>query len=287
MVHDPYELGPFTFSQPFQKVITVHDLTPLIFPKLFKKTDVVLHRLLLKKTIDRADKIITVSHHSKNDLIKYLNAPKDKIEVIYNGKGEAFKPLDKEEIEGITTKYQLPHEFILSVGGLHPIKNIPRLLQAYQLALKDGLKHNLVIVGVPMDRSHEIFQTLKVLGIEEKVIFTGPVPEKDLVALYNAADLFVYPCLYAGFGIPPLEAMACGTPVITSNNSSLPEVVDDAGLLINPYNTTELAQSINALISDDETRKKLIKKGLKRSKLFKWSDTAIKTLEIYEQICKY
>ncbi|HPX78502.1 MAG TPA: glycosyltransferase family 1 protein, partial [Methanobacterium sp.] len=149
------------------------------------------------------------------------------------------------------------------------------------------LKHNLVIVGVPMDRSHEIFQTLKVLGIEEKVIFTGPVPEKDLVALYNAADLFVYPCLYAGFGIPPLEAMACGTPVITSNNSSLPEVVDDAGLLINPYNTTELAQSINALISDDETRKKLIKKGLKRSKLFKWSDTAIKTLEIYEQICKY
>ena len=287
MVHDPYELGPFTFTQPFQKVITVHDLTPLIFPKLFKKTDVILHRLLLKKTIARVDKIITVSNHSKNDLIKYVNAPEDKIEVIYNGKGEAFKPLDKEEIKGITTKYQLPHEFILSVGGLHPIKNIPRLLQAYHLALKDGLKHKLVIVGVSMDRTHEIFQTLKTLDIEEKVIFTGPVPEKDLIALYNAADLFVYPCLYAGFGIPPLEAMACGTPVITSNNSSQPEVVGDAGLLINPYNTTELAYNINTLISDDEIRKKLIKKGLKRSKLFKWNDTAIKTLKIYEQVCKY
>jgi glycosyltransferase involved in cell wall biosynthesis len=287
MVHDPYELGPFTFSQPFQKVITVHDLTPLIFPKLFKKTDVILHRLLLKKTINRADKIITVSCHSKNDLIKHLNVPEDKIEVIYNGKGEAFKTINKEEIEAITMKYQLPHEFILSVGGLHPIKNIPRLLQAYHLALKEGLKHKLVIVGVAMDRSREIFQTLKVLGIEEKVIFTGPVPEKDLVALYNAADLFVYPCLYAGFGLPPLEAMACGTPVITSNNSSLPEVVGDAGLLVDPYDTQELAQSINSLLSDGKTGKKLIKKGLKRSKLFKWSDTAIKTLEIYEEVCNF
>lgn len=287
MVHDPYELGPFTFSQPFQKVITVHDLTPLIFPRLFKKMDVILHRLLLKKTIDRADKIITVSYHSKNDLINYLNVPEDKIEVIYNGKGESFKILSKEEIDGIIKKYQLPHEFILSVGGLHPIKNIPRLLHAYCLALKDGLKHDLVIVGVPMDRSHEIFQTLKVLGIEEKVIFTGPVSEKDLVALYNAADLFVYPCLYAGFGLPPLEAMACGTPVITSNNSSLPEVVGDAGLFINPYNIKEVAESINSLLSDEKTKKKLTKKGLKRSKLFKWSDTAIKTLEIYEEVCKY
>lgn len=287
MVHDPYELGPFTFSQPYQKVITVHDLTPLIFPKLFKKMDVILHRLLLKKTIDRADKIITVSYHSKNDLIKYLNVPEDKIEVIYNGKGESFQPMNKEEIDDINKKYQLPHEFILSVGGLHPIKNIPRLLQAYNLALKDGLKHKLVIVGNPMDRSHEIFRTLKVLGIEEKVIFTGPVSEKDLVALYNAADLFVYPCLYAGFGLPPLEAMACGTPVITSNNSSLPEVVGDAGLFINPYNTKELAQSINSLLGEEKTRKKLIKKGLKRSELFKWSDTAIKTLEVYEEVCKY
>lgn len=285
MVHDPYELGPFTFSQPFQKVITVHDLTPLIFPKLFKKMDVILHRLLLKKTIDRADKIITVSHHSKKDMIKYLDVPEDKIEVIYNGKGEAFKILNKKEINTVITKYELPHQFILSVGGLHPIKNIPRLLKAYYLACKDGLMHKLVIIGVAMDRSQEIFKTLKVLGIEDNVIFTGPVPEDDLVALYNAADLFVYPCLYAGFGLPPLEAMACGTPVITSNNSSLPEVVGDAGLFINPYHTEELAKTINNLISNEKTRKKLIKKGLKRSELFNWRNTAIKTLEIYEEVC--
>lgn len=285
MIHDPYELGPLTFSQSFHKVITVHDLTPLIFPKIFKKTDVILHRLLLKKTINRADKIITVSHHSKKDLIKYLKVPEEKIDVIYNGKGEAFKPLNKEEIHGIIMKYQLPDQFILSVGGLHPIKNIPRLLKAYNQARKDGLKHKLVIVGVAMDRSHKIFQTSKLLGIEDKVIFTGPVPEEDLVALYNAADLFVYPCLYAGFGLPPLEAMACGTPVITSYNSSLPEVVGDAGLFINPYRTEELAKTINNLISDETTRKKLIKKGLKRSKFFNWKNTATKTLEIYEEVC--
>lgn len=285
VVHDPYELGPFTFSQPFRKVITVHDLTPLIFPKLFKKMDVILHRLLLKKTIERADKIITVSYHSKNDLIKYLKVPEDKIEVVYNGKGNAFQILDDEKVEAVKTKYKLPNQYILSVGGLHPIKNIPRLLKAYHLARKDGLQHKLVMVGVPMDRSQEIFQTVKALNLEDEVIFTGYVPEEDLVSLYNGADLFVYPCLYAGFGLPPLEAMACGTPVITSRNSSLPEVVGDAGLLVNPYHIDEITNSINNLISDEKTSKKFINKGLKRSKLFSWDKTALKTLKIYEDAC--
>ncbi|MGP8024213.1 MAG: glycosyltransferase family 4 protein [Methanobacterium sp.] len=287
VIHDPYELGAFTFGGSFRKIITVHDLTPLLFPSLFKKMDVIFHRLLLKKTINNADKIITVSYHTQKDLITYLNVPKDKIKVIYNGNDARFQPLNYIEISKVREKYKLPERFILSVGGLHPIKNISRLLKAYNLSRRNGLNHKLVIVGMVMDKVSEIFQTLKGLNLEDQVIFTGKVPDNDLVGLYNSADLFIYPCLYAGFGLPPLEAMSCGTPVIASNNSSLPEVVGDAGLLINPYDITEIADAINNIITDDDLRKNLIKKGLKRSKQFNWSKSAYETLEVYKEVYDY
>jgi len=287
VVHDPYELGPFTFKQPFRKVITVHDLTPLLFPNLFKRGDVMLHRLLLKKTISKADKIITVSYNSQRDIMEYLNVPEENIEVIYNGKNESFRPLNSRKIGEVREKYELPSRFILSVGGLHPIKNIPRMLEAYHLALKNGLEHKLVMVGGSMDRSEEIFQIIKVLGLEGHVIFTGVVPDDDLVGLYNAADLFLYPCLYAGFGLPPLEAMACGTPVITSCNSSLPEIVGDAAKLVNPYDTEKLAASINRILSDDGMMKTLIKNGLKRAEMFNWKKTAWETLKVYKEVYNY
>jgi glycosyltransferase involved in cell wall biosynthesis len=287
VVHDPYELGPFTFNQPFRKVITVHDLTPLLFPNLFKRGDVMLHRLLLKKTISKADKIITVSYNSQRDIMEYLNVPEENIEVIYNGKNESFRPLNSRKIGEVREKYELPSRFILSVGGLHPIKNIPRMLEAYHLALKNGLEHKLVMVGGSMDRSEEIFQIIKVLGLEGHVIFTGVVPDDDLVGLYNAADLFLYPCLYAGFGLPPLEAMACGTPVITSCNSSLPEIVGDAAKLVNPYDTEKLAASINRILSDDGMMKTLIKNGLKRAEMFNWKKTAWETLKVYKEVYNY
>jgi glycosyltransferase involved in cell wall biosynthesis len=287
VVHDPYELGPFTFNQPFRKVITVHDLTPLLFPNLFKRGDVMLHRLLLKKTISKADKIITVSYNSQRDIMEYLNVPEEDIEVIYNGKGENFRPLNSRQVAEIKEKYRLPHRFILSVGGLHPIKNIPRLLEAYYLARKDGLEHKLVMVGGAVDRAGEIFQIITTLGLEDHVIFTGVVSDDDLVGLYNAADLFLYPCLYAGFGLPPLEAMACGTPVITSCSSSLPEIVGDAAKLINPYDPEKLASAINMVLSDDKTMKKLIKKGLKRAERFNWRKTAWETLKVYNEVYNY
>ncbi|WP_424353741.1 glycosyltransferase family 4 protein [Methanobacterium sp. MBAC-LM] len=287
VVHDPYELGPFTFNQPFRKVITVHDLTPLLFPNLFKRGDVMLHRLLLKKTISKADKIITVSYNSQRDIMEYFNVPEEDIEVIYNGKGENFRQLNSSQVAEVKEKYRLPPRFILSVGGLHPIKNIPRLLEAYYLARKDGLEHKLVMVGGAVDRAGEIFQIITTLGLEDHVIFTGVVPDDDLVGLYNAADLFLYPCLYAGFGLPPLEAMACGTPVITSCSSSLPEIVGDAAKLINPYDTEKLASAINMVLSDDKTMKKLIKKGLKRAERFNWRKTAGKTLKVYNEVYNY
>jgi len=284
VLHDPYELGPFTFTQPFRKVITVHDLTPLLFPNLFKWGDVMLHRLLLKKTINKADKIITDSYHSQKDLMEYLDVPKEKIKVIYLGKDESFRPLTSKEINDVKEKYLLPKQFVLSVGGLHPIKNISRLLKAFHLARKDGLQHKLVIVGGVVDKTEKILKTIKFLKLEDHVIFTGKVSQDDLIRIYNAADLFIYPCLYAGFGIPPLEAMACGTPVITSNNSSLPEVVDDAAVLINPYETKEIANAIEIVLTNEEFMETLINNGLKQAQKFDWKKTAFKTLEVYKEV---
>lgn len=287
VVHDPYELGPFTFNQPFRKVITVHDLTPLLFPNLFKRGDVMLHRLLLKKTISNADKIITVSYNSQRDIMEHMNVPEGNIEVIYNGKDENFRPLSSQKTEEFREKYGLPSHFILSVGGLHPIKNIPRLLKAYYLARKDGLEHKLVMVGGTVDRANEIFHVINNLGLEDHVIFTGVVSDDDLVGLYNAADLFLYPCLYAGFGLPPLEAMACGTPVITSCNSSLPEIVGDAAKLIDPYDPKKLADTINDVLSHDEMMKTLVKNGLRQAEKFNWRKTAIETLRVYKEVYNY
>lgn len=287
VVHDPYELGPFTFNQPFRKVITVHDLTPLLFPDLFKRGDVMLHRLLLKKTISKADKIITVSYNSQRDIIEHLNVPEEDIEVIYNGKNENFRPMNSQKIRAVTEKYGLPSHFILSVGGLHPIKNIPRLMEAYSIARKDGLEHKLVMVGGAVDKAEDVFNVITTLGLEDHVIFTGVVTDDDLVGLYNAADLFLYPCLYAGFGLPPLEAMACGTPVITSCNSSLPEIVGDAAKLIDPYDPKKIADAINDILSNDEMMKTLINRGLKRAKMFNWRKTAFETLKVYKEVYNY
>lgn len=284
LVHDPYELGAFTFGGSFKKVITVHDLTPILFPELFKKSDVILHRLLLKKTLNNADKIITVSHNSQKDMVERLDIPDEKIKVIYNGKGRQFRPLTREETSRVRERYGLKNPFILTVGGLHPIKNIPRLLKAYNLSRSYGLKHKLLVVGMEMDNVGEIFQMVRALGLKDQVIFTGKVTDEDLTGLYNAADLFIYPCLYAGFGLPPLEAMACGTPVIASFNSSIPEVVGDAGLLIDPYDPGGMAEAINSLAGDENWKKNLIKKGLKRSKLFDWRKSAYKTLEVYREV---
>jgi len=287
VLHDPYELGPFTFTQSFRKVITVHDLTPLLFPNLFKWGDVMLHRLLLKKTINKADKIITDSYHSQKDLMEYLDVPKEKIKVIYLGKDESFRPLSSKEINEVKEKYRLPEQFILSVGGLHPIKNISRLLKAFHLARKDGMQHKLVIVGGIVDKTNDIFQTIQDLGLEENVIFTGIIPHNDLIGLYNAANLFMYPCLYAGFGFPPLEAMSCGTPVITSCNSSLPEVTGDAAVLINPYDTKEIAQAIVDVLSEEEVMETLTKKGFERAKVFNWEKTAYETIKVYDEVYNY
>lgn len=282
LVHDPYGIGPLSFKMPFKKVITIHDLTPILFSNTFNSTTVLLHKLLLPRTLRTADKIITDSNSTKKDLINYFKIPEGKIRVILLAADEKFKPLNNKEIREAKQKYSLNFPFILYVGTLEPRKNIPSLIKAFYKLKKKNLQYKLVIAGKKGWKYKEIFETIDKLNLQNDVVFTGYVSDEGLPALYNAADLFVYPSIYEGFGLPPLEAMACGTPVITSNTSSLPEVVGDAGIMVDPYDVDGLADAMHEVLADGGLRANMIKKGLERAKMFSWEQCAKETLEVYD-----
>lgn len=284
IVHDTYEIGPLSVKMPFKKIITVHDLSPFLFPNTFSSSNVLFHKLFFSKTLRSVDKIITVSENTKCDLVTHFNVPEDKIKVIFNGVDPKFKPLDKNDVNQSINKYNINFPYILYVGTLEPRKNLPTLLKAYSQLKKKNINHKLVIAGRKGWKYHDIFETIDKLNIKNEVIFTGYVLENDLPALYNAASLFVYPSIYEGFGLPPLESMACGTPVITSNTSSLPEVVGNAGITVNPKDIDMLATAMYEVLTNDSLMKEMTKKGLERAKLFSWKSCAVETLKVYEEI---
>jgi len=267
----------------FKKVIvTCHDLIPWVYEKN-------RHSLFLKLNIrglKKADRIITVSKFSKEDIIKHLGYPGDKIDVITDALDHNhYYPKRNKKILG---KYDISEgkKIILYVGSEQKRQNIPFLIKSFSELKKRMPNLKLVKVGNPQQPGgrENILKLIKKLGIEKEVIFTGFVGEKELAEWYNAADLFVYPCLYAGFGLPPLEAMACGTPVITSNSTSLPEVVGNAGIMINPRNINELTESMYKVLTDKDLRKNMAEKGLERAKIFDWGKSAEQTLLFYKKI---
>ncbi len=260
-------------------IITVHDLTRIYF-KFSEET--LTERILLKldiRYIKRAGHIISISHNTRNDLIKYLRIPIDRISVIYNGvdhsifKPYNIKPLDKP--------------YILYFGSERPRKNLGRLFEAFAKLKKEFPELKLVKAGAS-GRSEkyrkDTINKLDSLGITRDVIFVDHVPEIDLAHYCSAATLLAYPSLYEGFGLPPLEAMACGCPVVTSNTSSLPEVVGEAGIMVNPYDTDSLIQAMKRVLTDDKLRDSMIRKGLQQAKKFSWQKTAEQTQEVYNKV---
>lgn len=285
LVHDTQGISTFFIKKDsdYKKVITIHDLSSLAFPKMHIR-GMLADRFLGARTMKNADKIITVSESTKNDLIKYFKAPEEKITPIYLGVDEKFRVLDDDQISNFKIKFNLDFPFILYFGVLRSRKNIPTLIKAYDLLKKDGINHKLVIAGGKGQQYKRIFNIVKNLNLEKDVIFTGHVDDEILTELYNAADLFVFPSLYEGFGLPPLEAMACGTPVITSNASSLPEVVGDAGLMVDPYDISGLKDAMSNVLSNSDLRMEMVKKGLNRSKGFTWKNCAEETLNVYKEV---
>jgi len=284
IIHSP-EGTLFTELKHYKKIITAYDVMPYLFPEKFTKIMYIRFKYIFPKTLKTADKIIAVSHNTKRDLIKYFEIPEDKIRVIYGAVNENYKPLKENEINKIKEKHGLIYPFILYVGGLAPNKNVMTLINAFYKLKKHGFdNYKLIVAGVKKWKYKNVFETIEKLNLQKDVVFAGYVLGEDLSLLYNAADLFVYPSLYEGFGLPPLEAMACGTPVITSNTSSLPEVVGDAGIMVNPYDANELADKMCKVLTNEDLKKELSKKGLKRAKLFSWEKCARETLEVYKEV---
>ena len=271
---------------PCKYVVTIQDILFESYPDLFPAKQRVIFSKLVHLTAKRAEHILTCSEYSKNDIYKRYNIPLDKITVTHHGVDKIFAKIDdKNRLNDFRIQHKLPHKFILFVGRIEPRKNIPILIDAYADLLKQNkIKHDLVIVG-PKDFGYKkTFEKVKQYGIEKKVLFTGPIENKNLPYIYNMADLFVYPSIAEGFGIPPLEAMACGTPVVTSNTTSLPEVVGNGAITVNPFDIKSLSNAIITLINNGDIRNKYIKSGFERAKLFSWEKSAKKTLKIYERV---
>jgi len=283
IIHDPTGPGALTFPMPFKKIITVYDLSSLLFPT-YNVGGMISWRLLGKKTIKNVDKIIAISNSTKRDIIHFFGCPEEKIQTIYLGKDEIFFPIHESEKEKFKERYNLNFPYILYVGVLQPRKNIPNLIKAFNIFKKMGMPHKLVIAGGKGWQFTDIFKTVQELHLQNEVIFTGFIPYEDLPGLYNAAELFVFPSIYEGFGIPALEAMACGIPVITSNSSSLPEIVGETGVMVDPYNLEQLAHSMKEVLTDESYKKEIIKNGLQRANLFSWKRCAEETLDVYHEI---
>ena len=285
-IHWFTQISPFFFNPRVKKVLTLHDLTPILFPEMHTRDTAFTWSSTLKLIMNRTDIIIADSVNTKNDCIELLSIPEDKIRVIHLAADDQFKPLKNIESikENLKNTYNIDFPFILFVGTLEKRKNVPTLIKAFYKLKKSIVNHKLVIVGGMGWKYNEIFDLIHEFKLQNDVIFTDYVDEEHLVQLYNAADLFVYPSLYEGFGLPPLEAMACGCPVITTNTSSLPEVVGDAGIMFDPNDVQGLTDAMNKILTTEGLMDELSNKSLKRAKMFSWKKTAQQTWKVYEEI---
>lgn len=265
-------------------VATIHDLIPYVMPETVGRGYLTKFISQMPHIVSMIDRVITVSEWSKRDIMRIFDIPEDKIAVTYLAADSQFIPMDKELSESfIRERYGLEKDIILYLGGFSPRKNVKSILVAYSMIYKNLSKdYKVVIIGSSKDEHQFLNKLAQSLEIGDKVYFTGYVPYEHLPYFYNASDLFVYPSLYEGFGLPILEAMCCGTPVITSNVSSIPEVAGDSALLINPFDTEELAKAMSKVLEDINVKADLISRGFERSANFNWRKTASDTLKIYE-----
>ncbi|MFE5324204.1 glycosyltransferase family 4 protein [Paenibacillus sp. NPDC056579] len=272
-----------------KKVITFHDLAFIKYPELMPQHIVKHHAKWAIHSLYNSDMIITVSQSVRNEIIDYFNFDPEKVMCTPLAASEQFFRRDQNQLlKNVKAKYGLPDSFLLYVGTLEPRKNILRMIEAYYKAKKDsGLEQKLVLVGSKGLEIDTVFHKINKLNLSKDVIIPGYVEENDLPLIYNAADAFIYVSMYEGFGLPILEAMKSGIPVITSNISSMPEVAGDAASLVDPLDTLSISEAINKVLLDKEYRNSLSLKGLGQSREFSWELTAAKTLDIYKKVLNY
>jgi glycosyltransferase involved in cell wall biosynthesis len=267
------------------RVVTVHDMSLKLYPECHPWRRRVINRPLTTLATRIADAVVTVSQSARNDLLAFHRLPPERVSVMHEAAGPSFRPIREPGPLGrIRLRYALPERFVLYVGAIEPRKNLPRLVEAFAAARAAGLQHELVCVGPYGWSSRGLYDSIDRIGLRDVVHFTGYVPADDLPLIYNLADLFVFPSIYEGFGLPVVEAMSCGIPVITSSTSSLDEIAGDAAITVDPYDVAAIAAAIMRLASDAEQRAAFAQRGLARAAQFSWSRTAHEMLALYARV---
>jgi glycosyltransferase involved in cell wall biosynthesis len=268
-------------------VVTIHDCIHLMFPQyLPNRLAHAYARTSIRLAARRATRVLTVSESSKRDILRFVDVPPDRIDVIYNAFDDRFGVEPREEdVARVRERYQLHDDFVLYAGNVRPHKNLGRLIEAFDLVRKRGLSDlKLVLIGDDISRYAALRRAVHQHQLHNYVRFLGYLPEKTLAIMYRLAGVFVFPSLYEGFGLPPLEAMASGTPVVTSNVSSLPEVVGNAAVLVDPYDPGAIADGISSVLGDETLRRDLRRRGLERAREFSWERSVRRIHEIYKEV---
>ena len=271
-------------GSPVPTVVTVHDMSLRLHPRCHPFRRLLINRPLVTVAIRNATAMVTVSNSARRDLLRLYGIPPDRVAVVHEAAAPIFQAIrDIEHLERVRRRYSLPERFVLYVGAIEPRKNLRRLVQAFARARARGVPHHLVCVGPYGWSSRNLVRVIERLDLNEVVQFAGYVPLHDLPAIYNLGELFVFPSVYEGFGLPVVEAMACGTPVITSNTSSLDEIASGAAETIDPYDVDAMAEALVRLLTTADRRRELALRGLERAKRFSWTHTAREMLAIYQR----
>jgi alpha-1,3-rhamnosyl/mannosyltransferase len=265
-------------------VVTIHDIIHLLYPQFLPNRAALLYaRYMIRRALTRADRIVTVSHNTRSDLVNYFRVPSSRIEVIYNGVSRRFRPdIPAEEKRRVAAALGIRGPYMLFLGGEKPHKNVQNVIRAFAKARRDAsLPHVLVLAGPMPANAARMTALISALELGDAAIRPGVVEEEDLPGLYGGADAFLYPTLYEGFGLPVIEAMASGTPVLTSSTSALQEIAGGYACLVNPMDVDAIAEGISQLATDEKARARFAELGLRRAADFSWDRAASRTLEVY------
>lgn len=292
VLHCPANTAPLVLPSCTKLVLTIHDVMYLLptsilpaSPSAYQRLGRLYYRLITSAVAQRATALVTVSYHSRNDIVKYLGVDENQVQVVGEAPNSVCQLItDMVVLDHVKKKYCLERPVILALAHIDPRKNTARVIEAFALFAQGfPLAYQLVLVGIPLFAQSFFLKQAQELGVSEQVSFIGFVPEEDLVALYNLAEVFLYPSLYEGFGLPILEAMACGTPVVTSRAGSIPEVAGDAVLWVDPYSVESISLGMIELVTNKQLAQYLRAAGLEQAKRFSWQRTASEMLQIYEE----
>jgi glycosyltransferase involved in cell wall biosynthesis len=281
LLHMSYVAPP---RLPGPLVLSIHDVSSRVYPAFFSPRVRLLLGLLVGPGVRRAARIITISESAKRDIVRFYRVRPGRIVVTHLAAGSQFSPQSDREVSRVRQAYSLPSRYILAVGNRQPRKNLPRLVQAFAGLAADMPDLTLVIAGQSGWQGSDVESAVRDRGIGGRVRFTGFVPDADLPALYSGAEIFCYPSLYEGFGLPPLEAMACGTPTVTSNTASLPEVVGDAAMTVDPTSVEQITFALKSLLESQDMRLDYARRGMARAALVSWERTARLTRDVYAAV---